>query len=172
MGDRRHMKGKPVPGRQALRRGRVSVENTAYFLTTCTAGGRPLFAEGTCGETVVEVLGWLRGKGRIWLLGYLVMPDHVHVALVLRSDSTLPGVVKSFKGFASWRLHVEVGVAGPVWQPGFYDQAVRDLARAWEVLEYVRGNPVRKGLCESPEEYPFSSANLARWGQVDWWWLE
>ncbi len=147
------------------------MENTAYFVTTCTAHARPLFGDARCAEMVMESARWFRKGGRIWLLGCVVMPDHVHLAFALRGRQTLSQVMQVLKGSVSRRLRLECGVSGPVWQPGFFDKAVRDRAQAYEVLDYIHGNPVRAGFCATGEQYPFSSAH-PRWSkEMDWWWL-
>jgi len=150
----------------------VSVENTAYFVTTCTAGARPIFEDWACAQVVVDALWWLGRAGRIWVLGYVVMPDYVHLAFVLREGATLSAVVKVFKGFVSRRLRAEQRWTGQIWQAAFFDRAVRDRRYAHTVLDYVHENPVRKGLCAVPEQYPFSSANPPVSRRMDWWWLE
>jgi hypothetical protein len=43
-------------------------------------------------------------------------------------------------------------------QRDFFDTRLRDDAHFAEKCEYVLGNPVRKGLCVTPEEWPHSIA--------------
>jgi len=162
---------KPSPGHRALRKGRVSVENTAYFVTACTSESRPVFRDPACAHVMVEAVRWLRRSGRIWLLGYIVMPDHVHLAFALREQQAPSRVIGVLKGFVARRLGADFGVARPVWQPGFQDRAIRDLRQARAALAYIQDNPVRAGLCPNAQEYPFSSANPPSSGEIDWWWL-
>jgi putative transposase len=46
-----------------------------------------------------------------------------------------------------------------VWQKGFSDHRVRDANDYQLHAIYIRQNPVRKHLCERPEDYPYSSAS-------------
>jgi hypothetical protein len=46
-----------------------------------------------------------------------------------------------------------------IWQTGFSDHRIRDAEDCERHVEYIRQNPVRKGLAETSEQYPFSSAS-------------
>jgi len=162
---------KPEPGQRALRKGRVSVENTAYFITTSTADARPIFAAPDAARIALDSLRWLREAGRVWILGYVVMPDHVHLVLVLREGVTLPKVMQVWKGFTARSLRGRCGVPPPVWQRGYYDHGIRDAKDLQIRLQYMHENPVRKGLVQVPNEYEFSTAHPSRRGDVDAWWM-
>lgn len=41
------------------------------------------------------------------------------------------------------------------WQQSFYDHVIKDDRDLINHVEYIRHNPVKAGLVEKPEEYPF-----------------
>jgi len=47
--------------------------------------------------------------------------------------------------------------AGAFWQKRYYDRNVRDEREFMEKLRYLHRNPVKAGLCELPEDWPWSS---------------
>jgi putative transposase len=51
-----------------------------------------------------------------------------------------------------------LGRRGRFWQDESYDHWVRDVDELERLIQYVEYNPVRAGLCESPEAWAFSSA--------------
>lgn len=165
------MKHNPNPGQRALRKGRVSIENTAYFITTCTADARPIFAAPDAAHIALDSLRWLREAGRVWLLGYVIMPDHVHLVLGLRQGASLSKVMQVWKGFTARSLREKCSVPPPVWQRGYYDHGIRDANDLQIRLDYMHDNPVRKGLVDAPGEYEFSTAHPSRQGDVDAWWM-
>jgi len=114
---------------------------------------------------------WLPNSGRIWILGYVIMPDHVHVVLVLRRGATLGKVMQVWKGFTARELHRKCGVPPPVWQRGYYDHAIRDARELRVRLDYLHDKPVRKSMVETAEDYEFSTANPAYEGDVDRSWM-
>jgi putative transposase len=85
------------------------------------------------------------------------MPDHIHV--MLTPLTSLEKAVQFVKGGFSYRVKKELGSNMEVWQKGFSDHRIRDAADYLVHAAYVRGNPVRKHLCETAEDYPYSSAS-------------
>jgi putative transposase len=67
---------------------------------------------------------------------------------------TLADAIKSLKQGASRRL---IGEADHFWQKRYYDFNVRDNSQFMEKLRYIHRNPVKRGLCERPEDWAWSS---------------
>ena len=63
------------------------------------------------------------------------------------------------KGGFSHKARKELGFAGNIWQPSYYDRRVRDAEEYINFKHYIRQNPVTRGLCKTAEEYPYSSAH-------------
>ena len=88
------------------------------------------------------------------VLAFCLMPDHLHVEVVADKDLVL--WVRLFKS-ATTAQATRLGVPGRVWQRGFHD---RCLARADEsladVARYIVENPVRAGLVQRSEDWPWS----------------
>ena len=57
------------------------------------------------------------------------------------------------KGFTARQINDLLGREGPVWLDERFDRIVRDEAELIEKWNYIRVNPVKKGLSESPEEW-------------------
>ncbi|MGA8640758.1 REP-associated tyrosine transposase [Candidatus Binatus sp.] len=83
----------------------------------------------------------------------VVMPDHAHAIFRLSGTLTLTEVMKGIKGRSAHRVNQNTGRHGQVWTQESFDHIVRDEADWQEKMEYVRQNPVKKGLASSPEQY-------------------
>ena len=81
------------------------------------------------------------------------MPDHVHVAGRL-GESTLSQVMHTLKSYTAHRL-AELGVDAPIWQEGDHDHALRGEEDYALKLRYLVENPVRTGLVERVDDYPY-----------------
>ena len=46
-----------------------------------------------------------------------------------------------------------LGVSGPVWQEESFDHVIRGDVSLEEKIDYIRQDPVRRGLVSRPEEY-------------------
>jgi hypothetical protein len=51
------------------------------------------------------------------------------------------------------------GAEGELWQPRFFDRALRTVKEYNEKVEYIHLNPVRAGLVSRPEDWPWSIYN-------------
>ena len=88
----------------------------------------------------------------------VVMPDHVHLLLTLLEDQhgwpyALAAVLKLIKGISARRIHELSLSSGPVWQEESFDHMLRSNESFDQKLEYIRQNPVRRGLAARPEDY-------------------
>ena len=150
----------------------IDVSSAWYFMTLCADGHAPwVIDEAKIGRAVAprppktrfELVASLilheahenhvRGIWRLAL--FLVMPDHLHFIVQIpnggRGATALPRVIANFKHLLSARYGIR-------FQRDFFDTRLRDDAHFAEKCEYVLGNPVRKGLCVTPEEWPHSIA--------------
>ncbi len=99
--------------------------------------------------------------GRGWLVHRaVVMPDHVHMLCrSTRQDNgsypTIAGLMKSIKQFAAGRINRQRGTTGALWQREYYDRIMRTPEELEETLRYIEANPVRKGLADTPVDYPW-----------------
>ena len=88
----------------------------------------------------------------------VVMPDHVHLLLTPLRDRdsdvySLVGILQGIKSASSHSLNRLLGKSGPVWQEESFDHVLRGNESFAEKLEYIRQNPVRRGLVARPEDY-------------------
>lgn len=133
-----------------LQRGRQSAIGGIYILTTVVHGRRPVFENSRNAEIVIDTLRHMERSGRSRTYAWVVMPDHVHWLMELRSG-TLAGCMNLFKSRSSRLMG-----AGRVWQPGYHDHALRKEESLEHVARYIVGNPIRAGLARQAGEYPYA----------------
>ena len=100
----------------------------------------------------------------------VVMPEHVHLVLTPLQDGnegpfSLPEITQSIKSVSAHRINRLLKRSGPVWLEESFDHVLRSSESLAEKVEYVRQNPVRRGLCKAPEEYRWLWVNPERF---DW----
>jgi putative transposase len=96
----------------------------------------------------------VRHSYNLRVYAYVVMPEHVHLLLSEPQRETLAEAVKSLKQGVSRRL---IGNADHFWQKRYYDFNIRNYPQFIEKVRYIHNNPVKRGLCERPEEWEWSS---------------
>jgi REP element-mobilizing transposase RayT len=97
---------------------------------------------------------------KIDLDAVVVMPDHVHLLFTPRHDPegwpfSLPQIMKGLKGASARSVNRALRVVGPVWQEESFDHTLRSDESLLSTIEYIRQNPVRRGLVTRPEDYPW-----------------
>jgi putative transposase len=129
-----------------------------YFVTTKTWQNRAVFVVSEVAEIVVRRLITCRDQGAYRLHEFVVMPDHFHLLLTPADTTTLEKAMQLIKGGSSHEIHQLRGHRMQIWQPGFHDWTIRDAADYQARREYIWMNPVRAGLVERPEDWPYGSA--------------
>lgn len=129
----------------------------AYFITICAKSGRAIFSRKKLAQKTIDFLRKRKEKNNYKIYAYCLMPDHLHI-LLNPADSNIPiskflQTLKSQTGFWCKKEH---GL--PLWQRGFYDHIVRRNEDLVKIAQYILDNPIRKGLAEKAEEYPYSGS--------------
>ena len=125
------------------------------FVTFCKGNRSPFSPEAK--DAVLQHC--LHDDGiRFQLHAAVIMPDHVHLLLTpLRDEKgwpySLPIILKLLKGASARTVNRLSGSTGPVWQEESFDHCLRSQESFAEKLEYLRQNPVRRGLVKKPEDY-------------------
>lgn len=144
---------KPQKGSIYLRKGRTSIKNQHYLLTTTVIEREPVFNQTEAAEIVLDSLHWLEKQGKIILDAAVVMPDHMHFVAGLMQGS-LAEMMRSLKRYTAKKINMLLQRTGAFWQPQHHDHAVRKDEDLQEVVLYTLHNPVRAGLVEDFHDYP------------------
>jgi REP element-mobilizing transposase RayT len=95
------------------------------------------------------------------VLAFCLMPDHLHLLVQAKENcKPLTKFVGAFKSLTA-RHYRQGGNEGKLWQRGFYEHIVRRDEDIEVIINYILANPVRVGLVEEPEEYPWAG----RWDE-------
>ena len=111
---------------------------------------------------LIEVLRSYVAARKFQLDDFVVMPDHVHLLMTVDRDMTIEKAMQLIKGRFSFRLKREFQYLGEVWQPGFSETRAEDEKSIGRYREYIAQNPVKAGLVDSPEHYPYCYSYLAK----------
>ena len=125
-----------------------------YFLTFCTSDRRPVFRDvAIVAQTLSHFLRAACDYG-FQIPAYCFMPDHVHLLVEgTRGDADLQKFVSAAKQLSGHGYRQ--ATARRLWQPSYYDHVLRDEDDTWGVARYIVANPVRAGLAERLDDYPF-----------------
>jgi putative transposase len=145
---------KPSKGSYYLRKGRTSIKNQHYLLTTKVLDRKPVFNRENAAAVVLNSLRWLENQEKIILDAAVVMVDHLHFVAGL-INSSLATIMRSLKSHTAKKINILMERDGPFWQPQYHDHAVRMDEDLNEVVLYTLHNPVRAGLVKDFRDYPY-----------------
>jgi type I restriction enzyme R subunit/putative DNA methylase len=118
---------------------------------------------------------------RYELLAWCVMPNHLHVLVDVRM-TPLSQIVQN------WKVHIENQARKTLkperrapsrresnaeidwpgrcpalrlkWQREYWDTFMREAEQERKAIRYIENNPIKAGLCQTPEQWAFSSARF------------
>jgi putative transposase len=101
---------------------------------------------------------------QVW--AYCLMPNHVHLIVAAHTPHTLSHAMRQAHGrYAQW-TNARQGWSGHLWAQRFFSTPM-DARHLWAAVRYVELNPVRAGLAQRAEDYPWSSARVHAGQGVD-----
>ena len=127
----------------------LNPEYEVYFITICCLPrGENQLAIPEVWQVIDESLTVRELAGDIQVRLVLVMPDHLHGLFAFPNGKPMAKVISSLKQWVAKKSGVQ-------WQRDFFDHRLRTWESGVEKARYIRLNPVRAGLAETPGDWPF-----------------
>jgi putative transposase len=140
----------------------ILASSRVFFATTKASMGRRLLQSERNAMLLIDVLRSNVAAHKFDLHEFVIMPDHLHLLMTLPTKMTIEKAMQLIKGGFSYRLKKEFGYQGEVWQGGFSEVRIMGAASFMQHREYIIQNPVKAGLVETAELYPYSYTYLAK----------
>jgi len=131
---------------------------TLMFITTNLQHRQKLFYHEPYAKEAIDTLYRTQHLHPFLLYGFVIMPDHCHLLLRVPEDESISRIMRQFK----YGTSMNIGI-GPIWQSRFHMKIVHEIRH---VLRYIHMNPVKAGLVEEPQDYPWSSA-CGKWDVIE-----
>lgn len=154
-----------------------------HFITFSCYRRLPLLKTVRARNLFVRTLGTIRDRYGFLLVGYVVMPEHVHLLMSEAPNATPSTILKVLKQRVSCHLRrrrmrrgcsrqlrlafmAEDNGVPRFWQARFYDFTVYSKKKEREKLDYMHRNPVTRGLAKNPGEWMWSSFRCYEKGEA------
>jgi putative transposase len=139
---------------------RLDHSGQSHFVTFSCYHRLPLLAQMQMQNAFLLALEQTRRRFEMRVYGYVIMPEHVHLLLSEPAGDLLPASMQLLKTKVSIQARKENrrnAGESPFWQTRYFDHNVRNHAGFVTQLRYIHRNPVKRGLCIAPEDWPWSS---------------
>lgn len=117
-----------------------------------------------------QYLSFLKRYTERWnssVMVYCLMTNHIHLLMKPLSDESLFKTMQGTTLCYSQYANRKYGRSGRLWENRYHSCIVDEEKYLWEVARYIEQNPVRAGMIEKAEDYPYSSARAHVKGSED-----
>jgi len=158
----------------------------SHFLTFSTYKRIPLLTKQRSCQWIVDAIGLSRERNPFDLWAWVIMPEHVHLALYPLQETKIAAILKTLKQSVSKRAINWLKENSPDYLPtiedvqpngkrtyrfwqrgGGYDRNLRSVRDIHEKILYIHQNPVVRGLAPRSTDYRWSSAKAWETGVND-----
>ena len=147
---------------------RIHGGGNLHFITTSCYQWEPRLRTARARDIFLKIFEQVRKSYGFEVIGFVVMPEHVHLLISEPQRNTVPIVLQVLKQRVAVRLLPKPKLRSQrelwettrqrFWQRRYYDFNVYSDRKVAEKLSYMHGNPVKRGLVASPELWPWSSS--------------
>src|SRR5919106_1163901 len=128
----------------------VDPRKACYFITICCAQRRiNQLAHDQIASDLIGTIKHRNAKGIWYVRLAMLMPDHVHLVVWFPDiQKPMQTIVTKWKEWTAKTLKIE-------WQRDFFEHRLRKEESFREKADYILANPVRAGLVERAEHWPY-----------------
>jgi REP element-mobilizing transposase RayT len=138
------------------RRPRPQIENGIYHVVSRGVRRTPIFHDEDDREQFLRLLAFVLRTYEWRCFAYCLMTNHFHLA-VQTIEPTISRGMQYLNGRYCQQFTVRYGLPGHVLERRFFSEVVEREAYGLSLVRYIVRNPVRAGICGSPEHWPWSS---------------
>jgi putative transposase len=135
---------------------RQQIVNGVYHVNTVGAGGIDIFLDVEDRERFIRILAYVTGKYGWRCHLYCLMTTHYHL-VVTTPEPNIAALLHVLNGLYARTFNTLHERKGHLFGARYHAELVVTEEHAIAVCSYVPLNPCRAGLCDQPEQWPWSS---------------
>lgn len=101
---------------------------------------------------ITDAIAHRHKSGQWEMIAYSIMPNRLHI--FYKSPLRMKPLLTKFKHWTASRANKSLGLTGRFWQEEWFDHWSRSAEQNDGIVRYIRNNPAKAGLVESPDEWP------------------
>jgi len=146
---------------------------------------KPLLAPDDRKDIIVKSLEFLVNDQRVWVYGFVIMPNHMHLLWCRRDEWAHKSVTQMLLKYTAQQIKFGMINTGRqrelelyrstqhdrqyhFWERRSYSSHMFNRRVAYQKLDYMHYNPVKAGLCSDMVDYRYSSARYYELNEDQW----
>ena len=162
------------------------INGIEFFTATCL-NWQALLQPDERKQIVMDSLRFMVNDKRIWLYGFVIMPNHIHLMWCRQDAWVNKSTEQIFLKFTAQQIKFRILDSNPkelinykssqsdrlyhFWERRPYKATMYNRKVAAQKIDYMHYNPVKAGLCRVPEDYWYSSYRFYQLNQDEWGFL-
>ncbi|MFW6387655.1 MAG: REP-associated tyrosine transposase, partial [bacterium] len=138
-----------------MRHPRVKVENGTYHAIARINRGEFVFQSEKARELFIRTLQQAKKRHQFRITSMCIMSNHVHIMITPDRGEDLSVIMQWLLGTFAVRYNRLIRSHGHVWGDRFKSKVVNGLRQYLATFHYIETNPVRAGIVDQAEEYPY-----------------
>ena len=135
------------------------IHGTVVELCFRTEEGLPLSPNPFIIQIILSTLAAAQTLYPVTIVAFLVMPNHIHLLVVVENPEAVPGFARYVKRETAHAINHLLGRRKrTIWEEGYYSPTITDPDEVKRRLLYFYTNPQRANLVDTIEEYPHISS--------------
>lgn len=153
-------------------------EGKILFFTATITKWHHILKRDKYKQLIINTLEFLVSQQKIYVYGYVIMPNHIHLLWYIREPYMLFEIQRDFLKYTANAIRKDLKQNNPeelplfvskrkdrkyqFWQDRSYSNVLHNRKVIEQKLTYIHNNPLAKNwrLAETPEDYQFSSAKF------------
>lgn len=146
---------------------RIIVTNYPHHITQRGNNRATVFFDDEDRQTYLRLLSANAKKYHMQIWGYCLMDNHIHLLAVPETETALARGIGMTNMMYTQYFNRKMQQSGRIWQNRFFSCVLESDQYLWAVARYIECNPLKAGMVDCAESYPWSSARAHITGTKD-----
>ena len=139
---------------------RIYYNNAVYHISIRGNNKQMILREDLDKIVFLKTLRKFKNRFKFKLFGFVIMDNHVHLVIETNDSINISKIMQAVALSYSQKFRHKYNYTGYVWQGRFKSNVIDNDRYILECINYIHNNPIRAGVVNSIEEYPWSSYNF------------
>ena len=136
---------------------RTYLKTTTFHVITQGINKNYIFKNPEDIKYYIKVIYKLKEQCKIKIIAYCIMNNHAHILIETDKINNLSKYMQRLNTVYAKYYNKKYSRVGYVFRDRYKSEGIYNEEHLYNCIKYIYDNPVKAGICERPEEYPYSN---------------